>query len=360
MNITELAIYKKMFGGTGGGTPVKGTWVFKNVLQIPAELYDKDFDIIFKSRDTMGEILTYNSFCIWADGSGLSYYGEEGGVEEAYYVENGWYEGCNTIKIIEEPTDAKFTEWLKSNAEKKEVLTGSSYTVSSADELPSNAVDGSMAIVEGEQALAGTWQFNDVVINMKPYVLRGAFFLTQTREIFNGIYADIYAEKTALYYTQTGGRVPVYENGVWLDEKYKTISIDNEEYSTPQFKEWLKSNAIQTKIQITGCWLFKDKIDYDGIDYYVNFITYDGSSGKMIHGNIYQDGDGLMYEGDYLGITVINNGEWARPEYKLIWIIADPEDSDFYSWLTANATKVIPSALYTHENGEWVYKCEVA
>ena len=78
-----------------------------------------------------------------------------------YYEDDNWHIG-QTITITEEPTDTEVIAWLKANATK--IGGGSSsgasaYTVSSVDELPSDAVEGSMAIVESD-SIKGSWQFD--------------------------------------------------------------------------------------------------------------------------------------------------------------------------------------------------------
>ena len=150
MNIIEYAKFKKMFGGGGSADDsIVGTWQFKEVPNLEGQ--DAVYMVHFKvNSPEYGGIITCHGFYI--DPSCTEYQTDEDGYC-GYDIYSGWqYEEYKVITILEEPTDEAFITWLKANAIKQggtmPSTTPSAYTVSSVDELPENAVDGSLAIVE--------------------------------------------------------------------------------------------------------------------------------------------------------------------------------------------------------------------
>lgn len=121
---------------------VVGTWVFKETIEIPS----KNFEVEFTSNGS-------NYVAIEVDEDDFLFYSYEIGdySDPAFTNYHGWEtQSYRTIKITEESTDATFISWLKENATKQaSTSTGATaHTVQSVDELPSDAIDGSMALVE--------------------------------------------------------------------------------------------------------------------------------------------------------------------------------------------------------------------
>lgn len=149
----------EVFSTTGStDDSIVGTWVFNDILTpIPEELIGKN---IYFRYSVYASWLYVNAkmdrITIFEEGSGFSYSGDEGGdgycFEDVYEYAYGWLQqDYKTIKIIEAPTDEALIAWLKANATKVSGVGGATaYTVSSVDELPSDAPDGSMAIVESD------------------------------------------------------------------------------------------------------------------------------------------------------------------------------------------------------------------
>lgn len=166
------------------------------------------------------------------------------------------------------------------------ILQGATaYTVSSVDELPSNAVDGSMAIVESDSEWLGVWEFkgeltrsDDIWGNAESgyseFSLRAkmqdGFEVRKMRfaETYDGIYTlqyfgEMEHQNLDVYRTDELWGMP---KG-WLDESYKTLTLlkglDAEGIAT-----WWKSNAIRTVahklktfyIRENGEWVYKCEI----------------------------------------------------------------------------------------------------
>lgn len=142
MNITELAIYKKMFGGTGGGTSgataytvssidelpsnaVDGSMAIVEIIPkyyvsfsddavIPSELWGKSF--YFDFYNYYGDKYhKFTEFYFWDDGGGISYYSDNNNIEDAYIVGEGWF--TNTlILIVELPNDNTFIDWCNESS----------------------------------------------------------------------------------------------------------------------------------------------------------------------------------------------------------------------------------------------------
>lgn len=166
------------------------------------------------------------------------------------------------------------------------ILQGATaYTVSSVDELPTNAVDGSMAIVESDSEWLGVWEFkgeltrsDDIWGNAESgystLLLRAkmqdGFEVRKMNfaETYDGIYTLRYIgemehQNLDVYRTDELWGMP---KG-WLDESYKTLTLlkglDGEGFAT-----WWKSNAIRTVahklktfyIRENGEWVYKCEV----------------------------------------------------------------------------------------------------
>lgn len=163
------------------------------------------------------------------------------------------------------------------------------YTVSSVDELPSNAVDGSMAIVESD-SIVGEWELNETLTSInKPF--------EEGFEIIN-----------------SGGFLGYY-----------------------YFEEL--------------------EIPYIRPDYFNHFIFIGDATHleELLYASI--DKGETVSE-----ISVYNSDEGYTSQMasRKIQILKDTDDDVFKQWLPENATRISGGySLYTHENGQWGYKCEV-
>lgn len=138
------------------------------------------------------------------------------------------------------------------------------YTVSSVKELPSNAVDGSMAIVPSD-SIVGEWEFHETLT------------------------IDIFSEISAVY----------GEN--YADEFALTINDEMQELEL-------------------GC----------------------------------------MCAGSRTYIYPYDNGVWLEGVSRRFRFLKDTDDENFKNFLKVDAQRLSGGySLYTHENGQWVYKCEV-
>lgn len=140
-----------------------------------------------------------------------------------------------------------------------------SYIVSSVDELPSGAVDGSMAIVTETVVLdgAGTWVFKDELDNLGQYYESWENGISPFEILFSSQGTDFEGFNITTTGPSSWGiyclnfRVNIFEainaythnpegsNGIthgW-NSSFKTINVS---YADKEAKKWLEKHAIQT------------------------------------------------------------------------------------------------------------------
>lgn len=167
------------------------------------------------------------------------------------------------------------------------------YTVSSVDELPSNAVDGSMAIVPSD-SIVGTWVFNE---------------------------------------TLNFDHIKLPNNGDWLRVECCGYSNLTNNFDGFAFRNDGGSIIFQAMRDI-----FNEESDiYD--------LYYDGMwDDQMPPFEIYR----------FDGVATLNNEGTSMPDGY------GSTEEDFIAWLKANTNRISGGhSLYTRDNGQWVYKCEV-
>lgn len=128
----------------------------------------------------------------------------------------------------------------------------------SIDELPTNVVDGSIAIVDTPHPILGTWRFNSVIPEM-PYKN-----WTMTFECDGTTYSGLAGYGSITYMTPTDDSISVY-NDRWVDEKYKTITITKTAGIDETLVAWLTKNAARIETAIShaiyyrenGEWVYK-------------------------------------------------------------------------------------------------------
>jgi hypothetical protein len=162
----------------------------------------------------------------------------------------------------------------------------SAYTVSSVDELPSNAVDGSMAIVESDSEWLGVWEFKNELTRedavwgsadggysslMTSCKTQDGFEVRRMSfpETYDGVYTLQYqgesehqirsAYRTDELWGMSKG---------WLDENNKILTLLKEFQGSNGMTAWWKSNAVRTVahklktlyIRENGEWVYKSEV----------------------------------------------------------------------------------------------------
>lgn len=136
----------------------------------------------------------------------------------------------------------------------------SAYTVSSVDELPSNAVVGSLAKVKAQHSFYGEYWLSPI-ISMPYNQFEGVFFECDG---FN--YKTVVGYGTLQYERVTGDTITVYENNAWIDEKYRRLKVYSGENTA--FKVWLNEN--RENFQGAETWEFYEAERYaDGIKWFI-------------------------------------------------------------------------------------------
>lgn len=294
MNIMEYAKFKKMFGGGGSPASVEGTaipmdyvpkFLYFNINNTPTETNAYLSQLTYVQTDLYeypisgicGYYLTEtNMLGICAervpDGEAFNYkihVMTTTSATEIYDSSNEhWVEWNNGFNEANQDTYAYFsykmmycgypmdasilTEFMGlplglENEKIKNVLSITPFTASassgatahhlqSVDELPANAKDGSIAIVDTPHGIYGTWQFNGVINNM-PYNSWEVVF-----ECDGVTYTTLAAYGSINYYTPLSEEFMVYERGSgWIDEKYEKIKII--EGGNQELEGWLSKDA---------------------------------------------------------------------------------------------------------------------
>ena len=174
-------------------TPIAQFFQFNSEITIPQEFTDTSFYFSFLAHAGDGSLLELNEIYFWSDGEGLSYYGENSGVEEAYIVGDGWYDNLDIIEPQETPTDINFNSWLNESGSYKdggnittqklytrengewlpyeEVSSREVYYLASYDELPEVAPESSVAVLVSDnlttlyKMVEGSWELVGYVTN---------------------------------------------------------------------------------------------------------------------------------------------------------------------------------------------------
>ena len=185
----------------------------------------------------------------------------------AYDSRYGWDIRPSYITITEEPSD-EVAAWIRANATKQP--NGIAYRVSSIDDLPSDAVDGSMAIVDSD-SIIGTWEFNETLnfdvlnlpSNANKFVWCASYEnVTDTFGSFRFVVRDGAIE---LYF---GTTLAYVSDGDYWDDAYGAVTIytdvsDYSEVPESDFKTWLNQNATRVSggyafyIRENGEWVYR-------------------------------------------------------------------------------------------------------
>ena len=120
------------------------------------------------------------------------------------------------------------------------------YHLTNANELPTDAVDGSLAIV-GNDDILGIWKLNEVInieTDIDLYFTFTACQYVNQRFSFNNIYSD--GGELSYYNTDTEDEFATlydanYEGGRWYRDLARTITIT--EIDDAEAEVWIRANA---------------------------------------------------------------------------------------------------------------------
>ena len=252
----------KMSSGSGADDTIVGTWVFNDEIttflqnfftqeehEDGAKYYSlKGYSIIDGEKAEFTEFYCYKAYAPAAAETDYAIVAD--GEDSCFMYENGWVMG-KTITITEEPS-TEVAAWLKANATK--MGNPIVCNVQSPDELPSDAPDGSMALVDSE-SIIGTWYFNEQLSQISSYEGAGAITLCCLVDVkgnstlfFNRLWlnGDANTLNEIEYSIQVDGNNTTAETSLyysgWEDESYRTQKILKDP-DDPAVKEWVKANA---------------------------------------------------------------------------------------------------------------------
>lgn len=263
-------------GGSGGGTDdsIVGTWVFNDKLNFDGLEADKEYPIIFGISS--GVTITTLAFRERYGGIyGLAYTFPFVGslrtdfvymTDTLWGMPAGWSgEVYKTITVFEEPKDDAIRAWIKTNGVKQDKLLNtipSAYQLTSADELPTDAVDGSLAVVTEEGKVigyTGTYILNDEITDLvygvpesgvmftvywdsNNFVTYTKFGVSTTGSDDWGIYNLKYGDSTVVYTHNPDGNYGITHG--WKDEAYKTIVVTEADQNA---LNWLTAHSALTE-----------------------------------------------------------------------------------------------------------------
>jgi hypothetical protein len=293
------------------------------------------------------------------------------------------------------------------------------YTVSSVDELPSDAVDGSLAVVNKhtEDWVTKTWNGLELPYPIINHIWTDGtntyYSRDETQKVLNG---DTWEDKVWTGLTSFSGDciwkfngTVYYSNGTeqyvlsgdnWEAKTWSNLAVfygdslfttnnyacvvrtDNLYILYGESSSWsVVSNSI-TNLEVGCIWTDGANTYYsNGTEHYkltgvgewetktwsgltefygYEIFTHNGSC--MIHQNKYS------YNGQVIGcaLYVLNGDIWEERE--CVWT-NPPDASDIWAcngvlygsgWRGQFVlAEIVKQQFYTHENGQWVYKCEV-
>ena len=271
---------------------IVGTWVFNDELTMPDEMdigFNCDF---YVETETDGTQILSEVFIFTIDEQmgywGISYYRDDYNIDDVYESNYGWAaERYKTIKIAKEPTDADFIAWLKANATKQASSSAgaTAYTVKSVDELPNDAPDGSMALVESD-SIVGEWEWKDnqspldlsMLSSYNPTASESSLYVFGSDDVSFSIFRSaiipfVDGNPVGLYFDD----LLIYEDGMWDDQYSKfeffTDPADNtfnEVGQINEFKTFIKTNCNRLSggyslyICKNGEWVYEREANISG------------------------------------------------------------------------------------------------
>ena len=196
-------------------------------------------------------------------------------VNKPYYIEskrasltdlNGLPIGAENEKIKNVLSITPFTGGTSSNKP-------TAYTVSSVDELPSNAVDGSTAIVENDD-LDGWWELNseltqpdgEILVGFEVLDFDGNLYSMKkiTQEERGDGFDLLYVRNSDEYETLFVYEYYIDEGSHWGFFGYRRIKVDTSiNTPTTSQEQWFRENAKKLKSLYTrenGSWVYKCEV----------------------------------------------------------------------------------------------------
>ena len=271
------------------------------------------------------------------------------------------------------------------------------YEVSSFDELPNDAPNGSVGIVENSDSLVGKWRFYETP-NFEGIDFTADLFgvfigygydeesrLGNLLQFANYIEDDYRSINIGITSDDVIRSIYDSDEDGWSSSKSREIEIlsisNTSEQSIQVFKsnaerlsgvqtiyirendEWVLagesggSSSDDTDDSIVGTWRFNETLTPLGRSVEVKFISNsmnfnvidctEWSGGDIYYSQDIGDEDEFAYDGSV-------SNEWADETFRTIIITEEPTDAEFITWLKANATK------YENIVGTWELNNELS
>lgn len=138
-----------------------------------------------------------------------------------------------------------------------------------------------------------------------------------------------------------------YKSGAWTLETYRAIYFGKEPQTvTDTFYNWMLANAVHyEEVPISGVWVFNSSIEHSYVFAEVNFT--DNNDVNRLGFTTYNDSSGrymLAYYGSSWSLAYSQSSGWKGDAFKTIDFgdTVQYVNSNFYDWLTANATQQQP------------------
>lgn len=252
-------------GEGGGDSPIIGTWVFEEITTF---LHDVDTQEEYENSEywqeyplsgysIVGEeVRFFNAiYCYRVKGEleGSDFDKSEIGFDNGDIMyENGVFYH-NSLTITKEPS-AEVVAWIRTNAKEQGIPLA--YHLTSVDDLPTDAVDGSLAVVDSD-SLVGEWGWNTA----SPLDLSMFNFPTETftewcyingYDRFLGEAFDYisFVNDNDGFAVRVGGN-NLFVNGSWDDTYYK-FALYTDILSSDSFLQYLTQDEFKTFIK-TNC-----------------------------------------------------------------------------------------------------------
>ena len=263
----------------------------------------------------------------------------------------------------------------------------------------SKITGGGGSDTDTDDSIVGTWKFNKEVqledTNGEELCFNGEFRIYKNNGLVDCNEISIYNDgdwANIVVTSNTGESYPLYDTGnddPWDTHKSRELIVLS---GDEQLLNILKANAVKqaqpsaytvssvdelpsdavdgstaivSNNDIKGNWLLNEQVAIeDGMDLYPSFTMHNYRDNSVIKvTNIY-----AIDEGGYLQLYYMTEDEDEYPAYDTMSEIFTSftfrnirvieADAEAEAWIRANGKK-LPS-FYIRENGEWVYKCEVA
>ena len=334
---------------------VIGTWMFNDVL------YGED--VYFPNMEFVSNGQILHSI-IGTDGTDGKLYrldyatSNDGlsGVIGVYSDVNGWYgpQERQIITITKEYPYESFFTWLKANATKIELTSGTWNVNTSVEDFPSCPVNSDYQL--NDLYINGSVSFSNVGAssrssadasngNLGVYLQGGTYWVVKDGVNNGGIWTfDITKNDPDCPYSIA------WRYGNFVDNEWQYTYVD----CSAEILTWLKANAtkvVEPTESVVGTWVFNNTISSEPPTQSINFTfavngsTKNGTRIYTLPGSVATETTHLTYVMDN-GIIVrayaFSSGSWYSDDCKIVDFGDTPQlvSEEFYTWLKANATNV--------------------